>query len=282
MRLILRRARRVGDVLVLAARLSGLGPGARSQAKIFGVTVRLGARRILRRPGTRWRTVRLRVADTEPEVVVSDYGELQVMRDILLDEDYALPDMPAPKLILDVGANIGLAALYFRAQYPDAEIVTIEPDPDTFAKLEQNVGGDARIRAVNAAAAGERGEVLLFRPSGYSIASSLKRSGSDGDVYARVRAETLDGLCDELGVSHIDLVKLDVEGAELEALRGFSRLEGVRVLIGEAHPELLGDDLDAFFGLLGGFEVRRLSESDDAISFLALARGGLLREVGPS
>lgn len=208
------------------------------------------------------------MADTEPEVAVSDYGELQVMRDILLDGDYALPDMPPPKLILDVGANIGLAALYFRAQYPDAEIVAIEPDPDTFAKLEKNVGGDPRIRPVNAAAAGERGEMLLFRPSGYSIASSLKRSGTDRDAYASVRAETLDGLCDELGVSRIDLVKLDVEGAELEALRGFSRLEGVRVLIGEAHPELLGDDLDAFFALLRGFEVRRLSETEDAIAFV--------------
>ena len=257
------------QVLALAARLSRLGPGPRSKAKILYVTVLLGVRRILGRPGQRWHTLRLRVADSQPHVAVSDYGELQVMRDILLDEDYALPDVRAPRLILDVGANIGLAALYFRGQYPDAAIVAIEPDPDTFAKLERNVGGDPRIRPVNAAAAAEPGELLLFRPPGYSIASSLKRGDMNDDAYARVRAETLDGLCAELDVAGIDLVKLDVEGAELEALRGFSRLKDVRMMIGEAHPELLGDELDEFFRLFAGFDVRRLSESDDAIAFLA-------------
>lgn len=267
-------------VVALAARLTRLGPGPPSKTKIFYTTVLLGARRILGRPSQRWRTLRLRVAGTRTQVVVSDYGELEVMRDILLDQDYSLGDVPSPGVIVDVGANIGLAALYFRAQYPGAEIVAIEPDPETFAKLEQNVGGDPRIRPVNAAVAAEPGELVLFRPPGYSIASSLKRGGADGGASARVRAETLDGLCAELGLTRIDLVKLDVEGAELDALRGFSRLEDVPVIIGEAHPELLGDDLDAFFGLLEAFEVRRLSESPDAISFLALARGALLREVG--
>ena len=271
MRRIVRSARRLTRILALAARLSQLGPGFGSKAKIVYVTILLGARRIVRRPGERWHTLRLRVADTEPEIAVSDYGELEVMRDILLDEDYALGELSSPRLILDVGANIGLAALYFRARYPDAEIVAVEPDPDTFAKLERNVGADPRARVVNVAASDEAGEIVLYRPPGYSIASSLKRS-EPGNGYARVRAEPLDRLCEELGVSHIDLLKLDVEGAELEVLRGFSRLAEVPVVIGEAHPLLLGDRTEELFELLGGFDVRRLSETEDAISFLATRR----------
>ena len=278
---VLRRLRRVAGVVALAARLSHLGPAPHCKAKIVCITLLLGARRILRRPGQRWHTVQLRVAGTESQIAVSDYGELQVMRDILLDEDYSLGVLTAaPRVILDVGANIGLAALYFRTRYPEAEIVAIEPDPETFAKLERNLGGDPRVRLVNAAVAAERGELLLFRPAGYSIASSLKPSGTEPASCDRVRVETLDGLCDEMELAHIDLVKLDVEGAELETLRGFSRLDGVSVLIGEAHPQLLGDDLDEFFRLLERFDVRRLSESHDAVSFLALGRGALLREVG--
>lgn len=272
MRRIYRRTRRVAQVIALGARLARVAPGPRAKARIFYVTVLLGARRILKKPGQRWHELRIRVGTTEPTVVVSDYGELEVMRDILLDEEYGVEEIPTPRVILDVGANIGLAALYFRARFPDAEIVAVEPDPQTFAKLEQNVGGDARIRAVNAAAAAERGELELFQPAGYSIASSLKRSGdAEHDSHVRVRAETLDGLCTELGLERIGLMKLDVEGAELEALRGFARRDAVSVILGEAHPQLLGDQLDEFFSLLSGFEVRRLSESRDAISFLATA-----------
>lgn len=262
----------MAQVIALGARLARLGPGAGAKGRLFYVTVLLGARRILKKPGQDWHELRLRLGSTEPTVAVSDYGELEVMRDILLDEEYGVEEIPAPDVILDVGANIGLAALYFRARFPDAEIVAVEPDPQTFAKLERNVGGDPRIRAVNAAAAGESGELVLFQPAGYSIASSLKRSGdAEHDSHVRVRAETLDNLCAELGLDRIGLVKLDVEGAELEAMRGFGRRDAVAVMIGEAHPELLGDQIDEFFSLLSGFEVRRLSESHDAISFLATA-----------
>ena len=280
MRRVLGRLRLAARVLALANRLSRLGPDRRSRLRIAQATFLLGARRVLRRPGRRWHSLSVRIGTTRAVVAVSDYGELEVMRDILLDEEYSLGAVPAPRVILDVGANIGLAALYFRAQYPDAEIVAIEPDPQTFAKLERNLGDDPRIRPVNVAVAAEPGELQLFRPTGYSIASSLKRDEPDQGEYARVRAETLDGLCTELSLDRIDLVKLDVEGAELEAFRGFSRLEEVPVVIGEAHPGLLGDDLDEFFGHLETFEVRRLSESEDAISFLALGREALLREVG--
>lgn len=262
----------MAQVIALGARLASLGPSPGAKGKLFYVTVLLGARRILKKPGQRWHELRLRLGNTEPVIAVSDYGELEVMRDILLDQDYGVEDIPPPNVILDVGANIGLAALYFRSRFPDAEIVAVEPDPQTFAKLERNVGHDPRIRPVNAAAAGESGELVLFQPAGYSIASSLKRSGeAEHDSQVRVRAETLDNLCAELGLDRIGLMKLDVEGAELDALRGFGRRNDVAVLIGEAHPELLGDQTDEFFSLLTGFEVQRLSETHDAISFVARA-----------
>lgn len=276
-----RRARRVARVFALAARLSRLGADPRSKVKIFYATVLLGARRLLRRPGRHWHTLRLRVAGTRPQVAVSDYGELEVMCDILLDGEYALPEAAAPDVILDVGANIGVASLFFRAHYPKAEIVAIEPDPDTFAKLERNVGGDPGTRVLNAAVAAERGDVLLFRPPGHSIAASLKYRGRDRDASTRVPAETLDALCAELDLARIDVVKLDVEGAELEVLRGFSRLDEVAVIVGEAHPRLLGEDLDEFFTSLRAFEVCLLSETAEAISFLATRAGSPSADPAP-
>ena len=219
-------------MFALGLRLASLGSGT-GRAKIFSVTAFFGLRRILRRHGTRLISIRVQIDGTPRAIVVSDYGELEVMRDIFLDEDYSVEGLPVPKTILDVGANIGLAALYFRACYPDAQIIAVEPDPTTFFKLTRNVGGDGRVLLVNAAASDHDGEVVLFQPAAYSIASSVKRSeGAASEV--RVRATTLDALCDEMRLSRIDMLKLDVEGAEVEALEGFARLSEVqRVLAGE-------------------------------------------------
>jgi hypothetical protein len=64
-------------------------------------------------------------------------------------------------------------------------------------------------------------------------------------------------------------LKLDVEGAELEAIEGVRQLDNVDTITGEVHLDLLEAGVDAFFERLTAFEVERLSESDHAIGFVA-------------
>ncbi len=255
-------------MLRLALRLSRLGANPLARVKLFAVAVSLGARWILQRPSGHLWKLQLRVSGGPWSFVVSDYGELQVMRDILLDEEYAVPGLE-PRTIVDLGANIGVATAWFRARYPNARIVAVEPDPASFAKLERNLGDDPAVTLVHAAVARESGEVLLFRPPGYSVASSLSDAQSDAGASTQVRACTLDELCADQGLEQLDLLKLDVEGAELDALEGLSRLDNVETMVGEAHPLLLERGVDAFFERLQGFDVERVSESADAISFIA-------------
>ena len=267
---IARRVRRLQGVLLLAARLSRAGAGPLARVRAFATAVALGARWILRRPSPRLRTLRLR-AFGGGAFVVSDYGELQVLRDILLDEEYDLPGID-PRTIVDLGANVGAASAWFRARHPDARLVAVEPDPGTFAKLSRNLGGDPAVALVNAAIGRESGEVVLNRSEGYSIASSVAAGAPDGAGTERVRALTLDELCAEAGLARIDLLKLDVEGAELDVLAGSAALGVVGTIIGEVHPRVLGDEVDEFFERLRDFDVERRSESDDAIRFVARRR----------
>jgi FkbM family methyltransferase len=262
------RMRRVSGVLTLARRLSSLGATPLARVKLYAVALSLGARWILRRPSNRLWELDLNWFGRRRKFVVSDYGELQVMRDIVLDEEYALPDI-APETILDLGANIGLASAWFLAHYPAARIVAVEPDPDTFAKLERNLGADDAVTLVQVAVGRESGELELFRPAGYSVASSVSEVHADAGSSVRVRACTIDELLAEHGLGQLDLLKLDVEGAELEALDGCSRLDNVGTIIGEVHRQLLEGDIDTFFERLSAFEVERISESPEAIAFIA-------------
>ncbi|HET9857138.1 MAG TPA: FkbM family methyltransferase, partial [Chthoniobacterales bacterium] len=53
--------------------------------------------------------------------------------------EYYVPPALRPKIILDIGSNIGASILYFHRQFPDAKIFGFEPHPDTFRILEKNV-----------------------------------------------------------------------------------------------------------------------------------------------
>ena len=64
---------------------------------------------------------------------------------------YHIPIYIKPRGILDIGAHIGCAALYFASQYPNTAIYSFEPVPENFKLLQQNVGEQPNIRAFNVA-----------------------------------------------------------------------------------------------------------------------------------
>jgi FkbM family methyltransferase len=118
---------------------------------------------------------------------------------------------PAPR-ILDCGANIGLASLFFRRLYPLARITAFEADPALFAILNTNLqaNGASDVEARHAALWTSTG-ALTFHCEGSD-------SGMIGSLPGAVdgRATTVPGLRlrDVLGEGPIDLLKLDIEGAE--------------------------------------------------------------------
>ena len=85
-----------------------------------------------------------------------------------------------------------------------------------------------------------------------------------------VACVTLDEIFHELGVDHIDLLKLDVEGAEYGVLTRTTRLGDVGAIVGELHPELVPCTPDEFFALLAGFDVEVDRYNDASWQFKAV------------
>jgi FkbM family methyltransferase len=135
--------------------------------------------------------------------------------------------------VFDVGANMGYFSLILAELVgKKGRVVCLEPDPRVVEVLQRNAtsNGFENLTVVQSAASNSCGEV--------SFACAPASSWS-GIYYERptkrisVRAVTLDSLCRELGLSRVDFVKIDIEGAEMVALEGMSDM------LGRQRPQVL-------------------------------------------
>jgi FkbM family methyltransferase len=202
---------------------------------------------------------------------------------------------------VDVGSHWGYFSLRASDRVgPAGRVVAIEADPRIFAVLERSrdLNPRAPITAIHAAAAGEPGELELdgfdeAQPN-WGVSRVVSGSIATRGPRFRVRAARLDDLLDDLGVGVVDLVKMDIEGAEASALRGMRRglAEGRyrRVLL-ELHPEALAaqgcDAADLVAALVeAGHRVWTIDHAPAVTRRASYARrvdiGDVLRPLDPS
>lgn len=130
------------------------------------------------------------------------------------------------RAIVEVGAADGRDAEHYAELFPRARILAVEPMPESYAKLALRTGRVDRVTAVNAALSAQVGKAE-FHVARWADASSLlpaKETGSNCDKYTasrrtiEVETTTLDTLCRQHGIAEIDLLKMDVQGAEMGIL----------------------------------------------------------------
>ncbi len=168
--------------------------------------------------------------------------------EILHERQYELRTGLAPSpIVIDGGANIGVAALWFLARFPGATVHAFEPEPRNFELLRRNLAGVPGAHAVQAAL-GANEEPVLLHLAEHSAVHSVKDAAA-GERTVEVPCVRLDRYLAEHGIAHVHLLKLDVEGSEADAVLGLGqRLADVDVIVGEMHERLV--DADALYARL--------------------------------
>jgi FkbM family methyltransferase len=132
--------------------------------------------------------------------------------------------VPHAKLIFDVGANSGHWIQLALAANPHLRIHAFEPCRQTFAQLAAR-RFPANVTLNNVGCGAHAGSAMLHyggsSPGFYSV---VHRAGVASGEVEGIRLITLDDYCDQFGITDIDLVKVDVEGYELEVVKGMTRL----------------------------------------------------------
>jgi FkbM family methyltransferase len=158
--------------------------------------------------------------------------------EVFLRKDYG--DIPDSSVIVDLGASIGAFAIYSATSARDVRVFAYEPLPDFFQMLEKNVtlnGLGGRITCFNLAVAADRAERELFVSGPDLFFPTLVRPHGPDARSTRVACIDLPAILDANGLTRVDLLKMDIEGAEYDVLYGApdGALNRVRELRMEYH-----------------------------------------------
>lgn len=132
-------------------------------------------------------------------------------------------------VILDIGAHRGESVEFFKSIFPESDIHSFEPDPQSFAVLK-SVADRVGTKAYNTAASNRSGTIDYYAQELSHLGGlfPINRDSSDSLGYARdakneklaVQATRLSEFLTTHGITRVDLLKIDVQGAEEEVLTG--------------------------------------------------------------
>jgi FkbM family methyltransferase len=164
-------------------------------------------------------------------------ADVDAFEKVFLEREYDIALRRPPAVIVDAGANVGFASVRFATRFPDARIVAIEPSAGNFAMLRRNVAPYPNVTPYHAALWGAAGEIEMVDPGegteGYRANGVAAGAATS---LGTVPAVTVDSIMAEMGVTFVDLLKIDIEGAELAVFQNPSAwIDRVGVIVIELH-----------------------------------------------
>lgn len=193
-------------------------------------------------------------------------SDIAVFHQIFIGQEYAcLRKLEEPSLVLDLGANVGFSAAYFLSAFPKARVVVVEPDERNLEMCKVNLApyGD-RVMLLHGAVWSRSTILRLSKGTfgdGLEWATQVAESIEDEETSAGVQAWDVGSLIEISGAATVDLLKVDIEGAELTVFGASagSWLHKVRNICIELHGE---DCEEVFFAALQDFDYE-LEYSDE-------------------
>lgn len=172
------------------------------------------------------------------------YGtsDSQAFHQIFIRQEYSsLSDLKSPSLIVDCGTNVGYSAIYFLNKYPNAYLTAVEPDVNNFKVCEKNLlAYSGRVSLLNSAIWSNKAGLIICKGQyrdGLEWSTQVReiQGNEEPDIYAI----DISSLLEKSGFESIDILKIDIERAEIEI---FSRnyenwLNKVKNIIIELHDE---------------------------------------------
>jgi FkbM family methyltransferase len=165
-------------------------------------------------------------------------SDITVFEAIFDRGEYLLHDLKLDaSCIVDLGAYTGISSVFFAIEYPNARVIALEPATTNFYYLRRNISQLNNIRALQAAIWSEDAEVFVSNSEQQCPHWAFRTSLSADGSLEKVPTLSMVGLLRLFGLTEIDLLKIDIEGAEEEIFSKGAEiwLPRVKCLVIETH-----------------------------------------------
>jgi FkbM family methyltransferase len=186
-------------------------------------------------------------------------SDVPTCEQVFINQEYDFLVERPPSVIVDAGANIGLASIYFANKYPTAKILAIEPEDSNFRLLKLNTHPYSNITPIQAALWDKNEEINLVDPGagkwGFMTEMRNPAREAGSDICHTVTAMSLDKIIKDYNLENIDILKIDIEGAEKEVFSDSSAwIEKVTSIIIELHERMKPGCNRSFYCGSNGFD----------------------------
>ncbi|MGE4518896.1 MAG: FkbM family methyltransferase [Desulfobacteraceae bacterium] len=170
-------------------------------------------------------------------------SDISTYKQIFIKNEYNFSLEKMPNTIIDAGANIGLASIYFANKYPTSQIIAIEPEAKNFNLLIKNTASYPNIIPIRAALWNKKEEIKIIDPGlgnwGFMTEEKEFLSSPEKPFFQTVNAITIQNIIEDFNLEEIDILKIDIEGAEKEVFSDTSRwIHRVNSIIIELHERM--------------------------------------------
>lgn len=196
-------------------------------------------------------------------VTLSNFNvDVTTLFQIFFGEEYKIDFPTPPETIVDCGANIGLSAVYFANKYPNATIIAIEPDSRNFEFLKKNTARYINIHCLQRAVWPTAAAMEIVDPGngGWSLQTKVCATGT-------MKSITLHEVMQKYDFTKIDLLKIDIEGAERELFGSHYEhwLSKTSAIAIELHDFLQPNTSDNFYKAIQPYHFKIRSQGENLV-----------------
>jgi FkbM family methyltransferase len=210
--------------------------------------------------------VRVKISYIKKPLQIRVYtDDVLVFWQIFINKDYDFPIKINPKIIIDGGAYTGLSTVFFANKFPEAKIIALEPEWSNYQLLEKNTS-DYRVIELCNKAIWNNNSNLKIKDIRQAKSAFMVEEGSL-DEQGSFSAVTIGEILNNSGFDEIDILKLDIEGAEKEV---FSHnyeewLNKVNILIIELHDRMKEGCSEAFFSAIKKYNFNKTFKGENIV-----------------